>query len=559
MEPPLRRAWAWMLMLLCRACAAVYRCLRGGQRKPSVRRFNTFTAEEPDEPGSAEAVNVVGLASVAASEIEVVTSGHAPSKRNRRHHTRNRLGGSAGSNAPLLRDEDLDQLKKEVLQNENLAAGFHDLDEPVLLRHPSNQAEPGTPRVAHVAALVTDDASDVVASVLARPVPPDRDELDAEGEYTDVSTHGQEALPKQLALASQWAFDFLDELTDDVLQDPVALQVVPEAIIVAPAAAPAAQTDQPTAGGLPLSPVREDVEAGAPKQQHKPPPPQPSPQQPQETEDTLTVHLDLRDGAELGTPPLPAAKSVTLPQPATLASATLAPSTSAPRTALHGLAQAWLASLATGVDGADEIPDVVIERLFAAFDLSATVVGGAIGAVMAASVKNDNANMAVVRKALARRFTDESMQSLRALLSAEIAARVHKDGASGLVLRDPSCALSIVWLRRGLALQTGIIEGLVRERQQSMNTIVTNAYVAELEQYHNWALRGTMKLAFNAAPNKDRVLRNFQGKTPLSPGVDGYKGLYEDLAEVAEAQRRVMDAIAKPLVALDLDRGAAGA
>jgi len=85
---------------------------------------------------------------------------------------------------------------------------------------------------------------------------------------------------------------------------------------------------------------------------------------------------------------------------------------------------------------------------------------------MVASVKNDNGNMSVVRKALARRYTDDSMQSLHKLLSAEVAAGVHKEGASGLNLRDPSCALSIVWLRRSLALQTGIIEGLVRERQQ---------------------------------------------------------------------------------------------
>jgi len=90
-----------------------------------------------------------------------------------------------------------------------------------------------------------------------------------------------------------------------------------------------------------------------------------------------------------------------------------------------------------------------------------------------------------------------------------------------------------------------------------MSTIVTNAYITELEQYHNWVLRGTMKIAFNAAPNKDRVLRNLQGKTPLSPGGEGYKGLYEDLAEVAVAQRRVMQALAKPLVELDIDRGAA--
>ena len=392
----------------------------------------------------------------------------------------------------------------------------------------------------------------------------------------------------------------LDELAEDIdeaptAEAPTALRIedgrqapAPDFIVSEEAVEPAAAAHkaQPP-GGLPLSPVREEAE-----------------RRNSTDADTPTVHVDLRDGTDLGTPPMRPTPPVSSPPQLAPAPAPQAAPTNAPRTALHGLAQAWLASLATtGADGVD-VPDVVIERLFAAFDLSATVVGGAIGAVMVASVKNDSANMAVVRKALAKTFTDESMQSLHALLSAELAARVHKQGSSGLTLRDPSCALSVVWLRRGLALQTGIIEGLVRERQrvrtagvgaqltssaltcptintlraslppfvdrllslvrpptrtapQSMNTIVTNAYVTELETYHNWALRGTMKMAFNAAPNKDRVLRNFQGKTPLSPGADGYKTLYEDLAEVAAAQRRGMEALAKPLVALDLDRTAA--
>lgn len=92
-----------------------------------------------------------------------------------------------------------------------------------------------------------------------------------------------------------------------------------------------------------------------------------------------------------------------------------------------------------------------------------------------------------------------------------------------------------------------------------MFTIVTNAYISELEQYHNWMLRGTMKVAFNAAPPKHRVLKNLQGAVPLSSGDDGYAGLYEDLAEVAQAQRCVMQAMATPLTDLGIDRGALAA
>lgn len=419
-----------------------------------------------DEASSAEAVTVVGLASANASEIEIVSSEQqVPSSKRarggrlpREYHVRNRLGGSAGSNAPLLRDEDLDVLRAQY------AAGAQQTASSVV-----PQADE-LPQSRHVAALVSDDASDVVASVVATPVPPKpRSDEGAADEprtsYTDVTTHGQEALPP-FAQASQWALAVLDELSDSVVN---AAEDDVEPIAAAAAAAGKTQSGQPLPRELP--PARDDdAEAGA-----APPPPQLRRQQQQEEEadDTFTVHVDLRrEVAESGTPPLPPAQPVPPPQLALAPPATS--STAPPRTALHDLAKAWLASLVTSGGGsADAAPDVTVDRLFAAFDLSAAVVGGAIGAVMVASVKNDNGNMAVVRTALARRYTDASMQSLHALLSAEVAARVHKEGASGLVLRDPSCALSIVWLRRSLALQTGIIEGLVRERQQVRGLLIS--------------------------------------------------------------------------------------
>ena len=79
------------------------------------------------------------------------------------------------------------------------------------------------------------------------------------------------------------------------------------------------------------------------------------------------------------------------------------------------------------------------------------------------------------------------------------------------------------------------------------------ADTAELEKYHNWLLRSTMKVAFNAAPDKRTVLDSLQGGAKCD---DDDKGLYEDLEAVAAAQRAVLSAMAKPLVDLDLDRGA---
>jgi len=99
-----------------------------------------------------------------------------------------------------------------------------------------------------------------------------------------------------------------------------------------------------------------------------------------------------------------------------------------------------------------------------------------------------------------------------------------------------------------------------------MSAIVTQAYAEELERYHNWMLRGTMKVAFNAAPGKDVVVSNLLGLTPLSTEpsttsepsttdvhIDQHRPLYDDLATVVEAQRAVMRAMDKPLFELQIE------
>ena len=49
-----------------------------------------------------------------------------------------------------------------------------------------------------------------------------------------------------------------------------------------------------------------------------------------------------------------------------------------------------------------------------------------------------------------------------------------------------------------------------------MSALVMNAYTDELERFHNWVLRGTMKVAFNAAPSKAIVVRH--ERSNLLPG-----------------------------------------
>ena len=74
-------------------------------------------------------------------------------------------------------------------------------------------------------------------------------------------------------------------------------------------------------------------------------------------------------------------------------------------------------------------------------------IGEAIGPLMALSVKNDDSNVAKVRKVWARlgERDGECVATVRGLLEAEKELGVHRPGA---VLADPSAAMALLWMRR---------------------------------------------------------------------------------------------------------------
>ena len=218
-----------------------------------------------------------------------------------------------------------------------------------------------------------------------------------------------------------------------------------------------------------------------------------------------------------------------------------------PRTAMHSVSRCWLETLSASEDGTDGGSDqLAVGPLLEAFAISNRDVGERLGAIMAPAVKNDAKNLEVVRKAWETKYGKAA--SLRELLKAEIDTGMHKPGASGLILRDPSVAVAMVWLRRALAFQTAILQGVVTDTASTMSAIVGEAYKNELEKHHNWVLKNTMKVALSAVPKKDEFLDKLRGS-------DGeLHVLREDLAELVAAQKRVLRAIAKPLVDLDLDR-----
>lgn len=170
----------------------------------------------------------------------------------------------------------------------------------------------------------------------------------------------------------------------------------------------------------------------------------------------------------------------------TSSSAAEAAALSIPRTALHAVAHEWASALVSS-----EGEDVHMDALLKAFDSLNRDVMDRLGAIMAPSIKNDNKNLQVVRKVWSEL---QRPASLHALLRAEVGTGIHKPGSAGMVLRDPSAAVAIVWLRRALAFETAIFYELVSNRAAPMSTVVGNAYTKTLERHHNWVLKSTMKV-----------------------------------------------------------------
>ena len=195
--------------------------------------------------------------------------------------------------------------------------------------------------------------------------------------------------------------------------------------------------------------------------------------------------------------------------------------------------------------------ELVVGPLLDTFSASLNAIGEHLGAVMAPAVKHDLGNVEKVR---ARWEGFGRPRTLTALLQAEIASGIHQPRKTGMVLRDPSLAVATVWLRRSLAFQTSILDGIGTNRAASLSTIAMDAYRRELEKHHNWMLRSTFNVGLKATPAKEDFLAK------VGAGLhddDRETVVYEDLAALVRVQRSVLRAIARPLVDLDIDRSAA--
>jgi len=224
-----------------------------------------------------------------------------------------------------------------------------------------------------------------------------------------------------------------------------------------------------------------------------------------------------------------------------------------PRSMLHKVTQAWVntipggsgcGEMPTGSDGRGAEGTLMVEELLEAFRVAITVCE-TFGPLMAPAVKNDQANNDKVRAAWQKLGRTPT---LRGLLEAEIATKIHRPGG---VLKDPSAAIALVWVRRSLAFQTALLEGLTVDRDAALSAVAGEAYKLHLEPHHNWMLKGTFKMGLGAMPKIDEFFQRLG--VDSQPGLDR-EAIIDDMAELVQAQRRVMAIVGALLVELDLEK-----
>jgi len=189
-------------------------------------------------------------------------------------------------------------------------------------------------------------------------------------------------------------------------------------------------------------------------------------------------------------------------------------------------------------------PRLMVDELLEALNVAMSVCEN-FGSLMAPAVKNDKANFDKVRSAWEKLAKPPT---LRQLLEAEIATKIHKPGG---VLKDPSAAIALVWARRSLAFQTCLLEQLTKDRSAALSACATDAYKRHLEPHHNWILKSTFKMGLNAMPRMDEFFERLG--VGREPGLDR-DAVEADMVELVESQQRVVDCIGAMLVELDLEK-----
>lgn len=113
----------------------------------------------------------------------------------------------------------------------------------------------------------------------------------------------------------------------------------------------------------------------------------------------------------------------------------------------------------------------------------------------------------------------EQCRHLSALLELERGMNIH----DGNVLKDPSAAMGLLWIRRSLAFQADLYSSLLSNGIHPKDAAM-NAYTKHLKPFHGWALGKLFSASLTQMPEREAFIAKFGG-------VD-----VEELDEVCDAE-----------------------
>ena len=96
-------------------------------------------------------------------------------------------------------------------------------------------------------------------------------------------------------------------------------------------------------------------------------------------------------------------------------------------------------------------------------------------------------------------------KTLASLLELERESDIH----NGNILRDPSAAIGLLWIRRSLAFQSHLYESLIHSDGQHPKDAACEGYNKHLFSYHGWMLRKVFPASFSAMPHRNVFLSKF--------------------------------------------------
>lgn len=167
-------------------------------------------------------------------------------------------------------------------------------------------------------------------------------------------------------------------------------------------------------------------------------------------------------------------------------------------------------------------------------------VGPSVGNVRGCIQKVQTARRALNKE------TKTKLASLHDLLTCE--KPIHKPNA---VLADPSAAMGILWIRRGLEYWADVFEQQVEQlkKKQTSTSLAEQmaiAYKRTTQQFHGWVSRRAFSAALGMTPDWS-VVRKRAGL----PETD--EALRKELKELAVACRELCERLRKLQVSLELE------